>query len=440
MVPLRTPLAATGFTPHSLELLRDRCGGSGLVPMQGGGGVGQGRRRGEGRRRWSRAGRWPCRLITGDFDLSGIGTVTHIEGNRVYGWGHPFMGLGACDFPLMTGYIHTIYPRQTVSFKMGSPLQTVGVINADVSTCIAGWLGPQAGHAAGAHDAWRSATATRRGPSTSRSSGSGRCWPTLVFTALTNSVDMEGDLPEELTAELEARIELEGRDAGGHQGHLLRLQRRPGAGGAVQPGGRRRQPADLQPLRAGAHQRGSSATRASSPAGARPRSRRSSWTPRLTRRATTVKATVFVRPYKGMPQRLPVTLKLPADLPEGDYTATAVCDDLTQRPADAARQPEPEQPAGRGAGACRRCGCRRRPSGRNLVLRVPLGPSGVALDGKSLPNLPPSMVQILGNSRRTGAQTMSAALVSRQPTDWVHARVGDGALHAWSEHKKATDE
>src|SRR5437660_10522502 len=79
-------------------------------------------------------------LITGDFDLSGIGTVTHIEGNRVYGWGHPFMGLGTCEFPLMTGYVHTIYPRQSVSFKMGSPLRSVGVINADVSTCIAGWL------------------------------------------------------------------------------------------------------------------------------------------------------------------------------------------------------------------------------------------------------------------------------------------------------------
>src|SRR5207248_5439832 len=80
-------------------------------------------------------------LVQGDFDLSGIGTVTHIEGSRVYGWGHPFYGLGACELPLMTGYIHTIYPRQSVSFKMGSPLKTVGVINADVSTCIAGWLG-----------------------------------------------------------------------------------------------------------------------------------------------------------------------------------------------------------------------------------------------------------------------------------------------------------
>src|SRR5205814_1679759 len=36
MVPLRTPLAASGFTPHALKLLGERLGGSGLVPVQGG--------------------------------------------------------------------------------------------------------------------------------------------------------------------------------------------------------------------------------------------------------------------------------------------------------------------------------------------------------------------------------------------------------------------
>src|SRR5262249_56050480 len=80
-------------------------------------------------------------LISGDFDLSGIGTVTHVEGNRVWGWGHPFMSLGACSLPMCTGYIHTVYPRQTVSFKMGSPLRPVGVLDADVSTAVAGWVG-----------------------------------------------------------------------------------------------------------------------------------------------------------------------------------------------------------------------------------------------------------------------------------------------------------
>src|SRR4029077_5702900 len=35
----------------------------------------------------------------------------------------------------------------------------------------------------------------------------------LVFAALTNSVDMEGELPEELTAELRAVVDVEGQGA-----------------------------------------------------------------------------------------------------------------------------------------------------------------------------------------------------------------------------------
>src|SRR5262249_31053921 len=140
MVPLRTPLAATGFTEHSLKLLRQRTASHGLVPMLGGSATSRVVDE-EKDVELEAGGPLAVTLIQGDFELSGIGTVTHIEGDRVYGWGHPFMSLGSCEFPLMTGYIHTIYPRQTVSFKMGSPLRSVGVINADVSTCIAGWLG-----------------------------------------------------------------------------------------------------------------------------------------------------------------------------------------------------------------------------------------------------------------------------------------------------------
>src|SRR5205085_9844912 len=128
-----------GFTAHSLALLRDRCRSAGLVPLMGGG-AGEAVVAQEKNTPLEPGGPLAVALITGDFDLSGIGTVTHIEDNRVYGWGHPFLGQGGCDLPLMTGFIHTIYPRQSVSFKMGSPLRTVGVINADVSTCIAGWL------------------------------------------------------------------------------------------------------------------------------------------------------------------------------------------------------------------------------------------------------------------------------------------------------------
>ncbi len=194
-------------------------------------------------------------LITGDFDLSGIGTVTHIEGNRVYGWGHPFMSLGACEFPLMTGYIHTIYPRQTVSFKMGSPLRTVGVINADVSTCIAGWLGRKpdmlpvrmtrlARRRSDRRRTFNVQLVRQRVAAGRRSSS----------RSLTNSVDMEGDLPEEMTAELHARIELEG------QPPLVIKDTFSGFSGGRAPAAlysqvaRRGQSADVQPVQAGAHQ------------------------------------------------------------------------------------------------------------------------------------------------------------------------------------------
>jgi hypothetical protein len=55
----------------------------------------------------------------------------------------------------------------------------------------------------------------------------------------------------------------------------------------------------------------------------------------------------------------------------------------------------------------------------NLVVRLPVSAQGVALNGKSLPNLPPSMVHILSTTRRTGAQTMGRALVARHATEWV---------------------
>src|SRR5581483_9496683 len=36
--------------------------------------------------------------------------------------------------------------------------------------------------------------------------------PSLVFTSLTNSIDMEGELPEEMTADFKVRIEIDGHE------------------------------------------------------------------------------------------------------------------------------------------------------------------------------------------------------------------------------------
>jgi hypothetical protein len=416
MVPLRTPLAASGFTQHSLALLRDECKGAGLVPMQGGA-AGSSIVDQEKNTPLEPGGPLAVAMITGDFDLSGIGTVTHIEGDRVYGWGHPFFGLGNCEFPLMTAYIHTIYPRQSVSFKMGSPLRTVGTINADVSTCIAGWLGRKP-------DMLPVRMTVRCCPSESSKTFNVQIarqrsmLAPLMYAALTNSVDMGGELPEELTADLQARIEIEGHDpvvikdtfsgstfSGGRAPQALYTQiaamvnllmynsygpiriNRVDCDTTIHTG---RRTAEIEAIELNSE----------------------TYSP-----GETLKATVFLRPYKGLRQRLPLSLKLPTDLPEGEYTAL-VCDDLTNARFDLRDNPALANPHElpqvfemlRAHTEAKRT---------NLVVRVPINAAGVALDGKSLPNLPPSMVQILGNSRRTGAQPMGGALVARQSTAWV---------------------
>jgi hypothetical protein len=416
MVPLRTPLSATGFTPGSLALLKDKFRGFGMVPMQGGGVSGN--IPDEERNTLIAPGAaLTVAMITGDFDLSGIGTVTHVEGKRVYGWGHPFFGLGACDMPLMTGYVHTINPRLTVSFKMGSPLRTVGVINADVSTCIAGWLDRKPDmmpmRVAFRPEAQRPAQTFNVEVIRQRS-----MLPNLVHTVLTNAVDMEGELPEEVTARVRVKLDLEnheplvlddvisGPQLTGPRGPqalystvapLVQMLsnnsfapvriKRIDADTELLPG-RRTAEIDAIELESDVYEPGE-----------------------------TLKATVLLRPHKGVRQRIQVTLPLPTDLPEGNYTAQ-VSDDLNNARQQLRDNPHlsfPQNLESLYEALELQLAAKR----TSLVVRVPTQGVGVALGGKPLPNLPPSMVQILASGRRTGAQTIQGALVARQPTQWV---------------------
>jgi hypothetical protein len=415
LTPLQMPLATSNFSNGSLAILRDKLKGTGMIPVQGGGATGQVAAAAK-EVPLQAGGPLALAMITGDFDLSGIGTVTHIEGERVYGWGHPFMSMGACEFPLMTGYIHTIYPRSSLSFKMGSPLRTVGVINADVSTCVAGWLGrtpdmlPMKMTVRRETDAARTFNVQLVRPRTLQAA--------LVLSALANSIDTEGDLPEELTAELQATISVEG-----HPDIVINDRfSGPGFSGARAANSLYQQVVAVVNL-----------LNFNSYKPVRIKNIETMTTLLPGRRTADIesiqmdtdtyapgeelKATVFIRPYKELPQRLRVSLKLPADLPEGNYTAT-VCDDLANARLTLRDNPTLTNPQNIDQ-VFEAMEVAIRAKRTNLVVRVPVNDVGVAVGGKSLPSLPPSMVQILSNTRRTGSQTISGALVSRHPTDWV---------------------
>ena len=46
-------------------------------------------------------------LVGGDLQLGATGTVTHVDGDRVYAFGHPMYNLGPTEFPMTRAYVYT---------------------------------------------------------------------------------------------------------------------------------------------------------------------------------------------------------------------------------------------------------------------------------------------------------------------------------------------
>ena len=49
-------------------------------------------------------------LMHGDFEMGATGTVTHVDGDRVYAFGHPFLNLGPTSFAMTRAHVLTVLP------------------------------------------------------------------------------------------------------------------------------------------------------------------------------------------------------------------------------------------------------------------------------------------------------------------------------------------
>ncbi len=81
-------------------------------------------------------------LLTGDFELGATGTVTHVDGDRVYAFGHPLYNLGPTQFPMTRAEVVTVLPSLMSSSKIASLGEIVGTLQQDRATAVAGRLGP----------------------------------------------------------------------------------------------------------------------------------------------------------------------------------------------------------------------------------------------------------------------------------------------------------
>jgi hypothetical protein len=81
-------------------------------------------------------------FVDGDLQLGGTGTVTQVDGDRVYAFGHPMYNLGPTEFPMTRAYVYTVLPSLFSSSKLSTTGEVIGTFTEDRATAIAGRLGP----------------------------------------------------------------------------------------------------------------------------------------------------------------------------------------------------------------------------------------------------------------------------------------------------------
>ncbi|MCI4444616.1 MAG: hypothetical protein JHC32_01150 [Candidatus Aminicenantes bacterium] len=80
-------------------------------------------------------------LMSGDLDLTAVGTVTYVDGNKILAFGHPFYNLGSVDYGLTKADVLTVVPSVESSFKLSSTGQLIGRITQDRTSGVMGEIG-----------------------------------------------------------------------------------------------------------------------------------------------------------------------------------------------------------------------------------------------------------------------------------------------------------
>jgi hypothetical protein len=139
--PIAVPMIASGFDAAVMESVSPALAAAGFVPMSSS--QAQGARLTASTDRPLRPGdAVGVGLLTGDFELGATGTVTHVDGDRVYAFGHPLYNLGPTQFPMTRATVQVVLPSLMSSSKLASFGEVIGTVQQDRATAIAGRIGP----------------------------------------------------------------------------------------------------------------------------------------------------------------------------------------------------------------------------------------------------------------------------------------------------------
>ncbi len=138
--PITTPVMVGGMTPAVQAWLNPRLAERGFTLVAG---VGSGTTTGEAAplRPGSPVG---VQLMRGDVRVAATGTVTWVDGDRVYAFGHPFLGGGRTEMPMVAAEIVHTLADAAGSVKMANIGEEVGMIVEDRFAAVVGLTGRSA--------------------------------------------------------------------------------------------------------------------------------------------------------------------------------------------------------------------------------------------------------------------------------------------------------
>jgi hypothetical protein len=216
MVPIETPLMFSGFHENVLRDFGPLFEQLGITAVQGGGAS-------SATYTAKPAAGWQTSLrpgdpvagvlVSGDMSITGLGTVTYNDGQRVLAFGHPFFNLGPVDMPMSEGEVVMTLASQFQPNKFANATEIVGALHQDRHSGIMGVLGEESAmipvtvevRSFGENNAVRSRKDSRFNVFVQQ-----KWTPYLMMLTLFNSLSELNEFKDEATYRLTADVELSG--------------------------------------------------------------------------------------------------------------------------------------------------------------------------------------------------------------------------------------
>ncbi len=335
-------------------------------------------------------------ILTGDMDLSAIGTVTEVRDKTVYAFGHAMFAEGVSHLPISTGYIYTIMPNLQQSFKFGASYTPQGSLVVDEQTGIVGRIGAKP-PTIPITLAIKSADGAVNRTYTYHLAPHPRLTPEILAAALTESITAQRGLPKTFTLHLTGTAAFEG--AAGPTSVNLQLadtnQIFNPAMAVIPIALLADNPFENLTLKSVDFQVSIDTVNHSATI-------KSISVNRLVAApGDKLTAIVEIEPWHSDIRKIPITLQIPDDAPEGEFSlsigpaSSALSDEISYAP----NHFDPQDITALATDINRILAYRNDRLYATLVLDI----TGAAINGRERPNLPASRIALYASSKRTDA-------------------------------------